>query len=44
MVGEAFPADLLRAAALGLGWISSMPYVSMTPSTVGVAKNARVQS
>ena len=27
-----------------LGWISAIPYVSMTPSTVGVAKKARGQS
>src|SRR5213594_587818 len=44
VIGEAFAADLLRAAALAHRWISSMPYVSMTPSTVGAAKKARVQS
>ena len=44
MIGEAFPADLLGMRPSRTGWINSIPYVSMTPSTVGAAKKARVQS
>ena len=44
VVREAFAAKLLGAAPFRIGWINSVPYVWMTPSTVGAAKNARVQS
>jgi hypothetical protein len=43
IIRQAFAADLLGAPAF-MGWSNSMPYVSMTPSTVGAAKKTCVQS
>ena len=44
VVEEAFAADLLRATAFTYRMNDLMPYVSMTPSTVGAAKKACVQA
>jgi hypothetical protein len=44
MIGEAFAADLLGAAAFAHGVDELDAYVSMTPRTVGAPKKARVQS